>query len=164
MIWQLFFVLLITFCFGLWCNKFQVLTGNWLTAIFEHTWRAAVWKEWETRTYACVHTLAYTFACVCVCTRAWCVLVPVVMRAGVTDFHMYSFKLFHFYLRFLLALVLSANCLNLQNLLSLNPKIKPFANVLPSAQTKENKLKWKRNANRNCDVSTNYVLPFLYAS
>jgi hypothetical protein len=86
------------------------------------------------------------------------------MRAGVTDFHMYSFKLFHFYLRFLLALVLSANCLNLQNLLSLNPKNKPFANVLPSAQTKENKLKWKRNANRNCDVSTNYVLPFLYAS
>jgi len=47
--------------------------------------------------------------------------------------------------------------------MSLNPKTKPFANVLPSAKTKDNKLKWKRNANRKCDVSSNYVHPFLYA-
>jgi len=53
--------------------------------------------------------------------------------------------------------------MNLQNLLSLNPKTKPFANVLPSAQTKDNKLKWKRNVDRKCDVSTNYVHPFVYA-
>jgi hypothetical protein len=45
----------------------------------------------------------------------------------------------------------------LQNLLNLNPKIKTFASVVPSAYTKENKLKWKRNANRKCEVSTNYM-------
>jgi hypothetical protein len=110
--------------------------------------------------YICVR--AYVFVCVCARARAWFVLLPVVMRARlcVRDFHMYLFKLFYFYLRSLLTLVLCVNCLNLQNLLSLNPKSKPFANVLPSAQTKENKLKWKRNANRNCDVSINYLLPY----
>ncbi|PSN52992.1 Dihydropyrimidine dehydrogenase [NADP(+)] [Blattella germanica] len=38
-----------------------------------------------------------------------------------------------------------------KNLLQLNPRIKPFANVVPSSRTKENKLHWKRNANKKCD-------------
>ncbi|KZC14706.1 Dihydropyrimidine dehydrogenase [NADP(+)], partial [Dufourea novaeangliae] len=37
-----------------------------------------------------------------------------------------------------------------QNLLTINPKIKPFASLVPSAYTKENKKKWKRNINEKC--------------
>ncbi|CAD1479183.1 unnamed protein product, partial [Heterotrigona itama] len=38
------------------------------------------------------------------------------------------------------------------NLLSLNPRIKPFANLVPSMHTKETKKKWKRNINENCSI------------
>jgi len=50
-----------------------------------------------------------------------------------------------------LSFLLSKELPDIENLLSLNPKTKPFVNVLPSAQTKDNKQKWKRNANRKCD-------------
>lgn len=46
--------------------------------------------------------------------------------------------------------ILSKDVPDIENLLHLNPKIKPFANVVPSAITKENKRKWKRNINENC--------------
>lgn len=112
------------------------------------------------RLHACIYICE-----VCVCGGGWwCELVHLFVRAYVWGTYIYLCKLFDLYLRSLLTLVLSVNCLNLQNLLSLNPKIKPFVSVLPSAKTKENKLRWKRNANRKCDVSTNYVLPFLNAS
>ncbi|XP_076639688.1 dihydropyrimidine dehydrogenase su(r) [Colletes latitarsis] len=39
---------------------------------------------------------------------------------------------------------------DIENILGLNPKIKPFVNVIPSAYTKENKKKWKRNINEKC--------------
>lgn len=47
--------------------------------------------------------------------------------------------------------VLSKDVPDIENLMNLNPKIKMFATVVPSAYTKENKLKWKRNANRKCE-------------
>ncbi|XP_053607413.1 dihydropyrimidine dehydrogenase [NADP(+)] isoform X2 [Plodia interpunctella] len=36
------------------------------------------------------------------------------------------------------------------NLLKLNPTVKPYTNLVPSAQTKKNKQHWKRNADRKC--------------
>nr|XP_034189546.1 dihydropyrimidine dehydrogenase [NADP(+)] isoform X1 [Osmia lignaria] len=46
--------------------------------------------------------------------------------------------------------VLTKDVPDIENLLSLNPKIKPFANLVPSVRTKENKKKWKRNINEKC--------------
>ncbi|XP_060818613.1 dihydropyrimidine dehydrogenase [NADP(+)] [Bombus pascuorum] len=46
--------------------------------------------------------------------------------------------------------LLSKDVPDIENLLSLNPKIKPFANFVPSAHTTENKKMWKRNINENC--------------
>ncbi|XP_078039722.1 dihydropyrimidine dehydrogenase su(r) [Augochlora pura] len=46
--------------------------------------------------------------------------------------------------------MISRDVADIENLLRLNPKIKPFANLVPSAQTKENKKKWKRNINEKC--------------
>ncbi|XP_033325704.2 dihydropyrimidine dehydrogenase su(r) isoform X1 [Megalopta genalis] len=46
--------------------------------------------------------------------------------------------------------MLSRDVADIENLLRLNPKAKPFANLVPSAQTKENKKKWKRNVNEKC--------------
>lgn len=40
-----------------------------------------------------------------------------------------------------------------KNLLGLNPKSKPYVNLVPSTQTKENKKHWKRNIHSKCDVS-----------
>nr|CAD7431544.1 unnamed protein product [Timema monikensis] len=38
------------------------------------------------------------------------------------------------------------------NILSLNPRINPFAIVVPTTATKKNKLHWKRNINTRCDI------------
>ncbi len=40
----------------------------------------------------------------------------------------------------------------MQNILALNPKIKPFASLVPSAETKKIKKHWKRNEDKNCQV------------
>ncbi|XP_017767317.1 PREDICTED: dihydropyrimidine dehydrogenase [NADP(+)] [Eufriesea mexicana] len=48
--------------------------------------------------------------------------------------------------------ILSKDVPDIENLLALNPKIKPFVSLVPSAYTKENKKKWKRNINENCNV------------
>lgn len=48
------------------------------------------------------------------------------------------------------SVTVSRDVADIENLLSLNPTIKPFANLVPSAQTKENKKKWKRNINEKC--------------
>ncbi|CAB3373612.1 Hypothetical predicted protein [Cloeon dipterum] len=45
---------------------------------------------------------------------------------------------------------LSKDLPDIEDLLALNPKIAPFASVVPSSVTKQEKLKWKRNANKNC--------------
>ncbi|XP_069686941.1 dihydropyrimidine dehydrogenase [NADP(+)] isoform X1 [Periplaneta americana] len=47
--------------------------------------------------------------------------------------------------------LLSKEVPDIENLLSLNPRIKPFASVVPSSRTKQGKLQWKRNANKKCD-------------
>ncbi|KAF3427773.1 hypothetical protein E2986_05297 [Frieseomelitta varia] len=47
---------------------------------------------------------------------------------------------------------LSKDVPDIENLLSLNPRIKPFANFVPSTHTKENKKKWKRNINESCSI------------
>ncbi|XP_071037156.1 dihydropyrimidine dehydrogenase [NADP(+)]-like [Parasteatoda tepidariorum] len=39
---------------------------------------------------------------------------------------------------------------DIENLLSLNPKVYTKASVVPSAQTKENKKHWKRNSDKKC--------------
>ncbi|XP_054014586.1 dihydropyrimidine dehydrogenase [NADP(+)] [Hylaeus anthracinus] len=46
--------------------------------------------------------------------------------------------------------VLSKDVPDIENILALNPKIKPFASLVPSAHTKDNKKKWKRNINEKC--------------
>ena len=46
--------------------------------------------------------------------------------------------------------ILTKDVPDIENLLSLNPKIKPFANLVPSVRTKENKKKWKRNITEKC--------------
>ncbi|XP_066997370.2 dihydropyrimidine dehydrogenase [NADP(+)] [Anabrus simplex] len=47
--------------------------------------------------------------------------------------------------------LLSRELPDIENLLRLNPKISPVASVLPSAVTKKEKLKWKRNADKSCE-------------
>ncbi|XP_022126972.2 dihydropyrimidine dehydrogenase [NADP(+)] [Pieris rapae] len=49
-----------------------------------------------------------------------------------------------------MAKLLSQELPDIENLLQLNPKVKPFSNFLPSAQTKKNKQHWKRNTDRKC--------------
>ncbi|XP_034830728.1 dihydropyrimidine dehydrogenase [NADP(+)] [Maniola hyperantus] len=46
--------------------------------------------------------------------------------------------------------VLSQELPDIENLLKLNPTVKPYSNLVPSAQTKKNKQHWKRNADRKC--------------
>ena len=50
--------------------------------------------------------------------------------------------------------------LNLQSILALNPRIKPFANLVPSAETKKVKKHWKRNSDKNCQVQCYVSLLF----
>lgn len=62
------------------------------------------------------------------------------------------------------------NSLFPKNLLGLNPRSKPYASVVPSSQTKQNKQHWKRNIHSKCDVSTiiahyeNYDELFFFSS
>lgn len=46
--------------------------------------------------------------------------------------------------------LLSKELPDIENLLRLNPTVKPFTNLVPSAQTKRNKQHWKRNEDRKC--------------
>ncbi|XP_032520125.2 dihydropyrimidine dehydrogenase [NADP(+)] [Danaus plexippus] len=46
--------------------------------------------------------------------------------------------------------LLSRDLPDIENLLKLNPTVKPYTNLVPSAQTKKNKQHWKRNADRKC--------------
>ncbi|XP_012269514.2 dihydropyrimidine dehydrogenase [NADP(+)] [Athalia rosae] len=46
--------------------------------------------------------------------------------------------------------LLSKEIPDIENLLSLNPKIKNYTNLVPSVQTKKNKQHWKRNASKKC--------------
>ncbi|XP_046440788.1 dihydropyrimidine dehydrogenase [NADP(+)]-like isoform X2 [Daphnia pulex] len=45
---------------------------------------------------------------------------------------------------------LSRDVADIENILALNPKIKPFASLVPSAETKKIKKHWKRNGDKNC--------------
>lgn len=46
--------------------------------------------------------------------------------------------------------LLSKELPDIENLLRLNPTIKPYSNLVPSAETKKNKQHWKRNSDRKC--------------
>ncbi|XP_001604620.1 dihydropyrimidine dehydrogenase [NADP(+)] [Nasonia vitripennis] len=52
------------------------------------------------------------------------------------------------------SLVVSKDIPDIENLLSLNPRTKPYASVVPSSQTKQNKQHWKRNIHSKCDSCT----------
>lgn len=47
---------------------------------------------------------------------------------------------------------LSFHTPDIENILALNPRIKKNASLVPTVETKENKLKWKRNSNKNCST------------
>ncbi|XP_015595440.1 dihydropyrimidine dehydrogenase [NADP(+)] [Cephus cinctus] len=47
--------------------------------------------------------------------------------------------------------ILSKDIPDIENLLNINPKLKPYTNLVPSAETKRNKQHWKRNAGKHCD-------------
>jgi len=47
-------------------------------------------------------------------------------------------------------LSLSKDITDIENILALNPRIKPFANLVSSAETKKVKKHWKRNGDKNC--------------
>ncbi|XP_075219147.1 dihydropyrimidine dehydrogenase su(r) [Lycorma delicatula] len=47
--------------------------------------------------------------------------------------------------------LLSKDLPDIENILSLNPKISPYASIVPTHTTKEAKLKWKRNSNKKCE-------------
>ncbi|XP_004932559.2 dihydropyrimidine dehydrogenase [NADP(+)] [Bombyx mori] len=49
-----------------------------------------------------------------------------------------------------MAKLLSKELPDIENLLKLNPTVKPYTNLVPSAQTKKIKQHWKRNADRKC--------------
>ncbi|XP_050345851.1 dihydropyrimidine dehydrogenase [NADP(+)] [Nymphalis io] len=49
-----------------------------------------------------------------------------------------------------MAKLLSRELPDIENLLKLNPTVKPYSNLVPSAQTKKNKQHWKRNEDRKC--------------
>ena len=42
---------------------------------------------------------------------------------------------------------------DIENLLGLNPKIKPYANAVPSVVTKKVKKHWKRNADKSDNLA-----------
>ncbi|CAG7836839.1 unnamed protein product [Allacma fusca] len=46
--------------------------------------------------------------------------------------------------------LISKDVADIESILALNPKIKPFASLVPSAETKKNKAHWKRNADKKC--------------
>ncbi|CAH0397772.1 unnamed protein product [Chilo suppressalis] len=48
------------------------------------------------------------------------------------------------------SVLLSKELPDIENLLKLNPTVKPYSNLVPSAQTKKNKQHWKRNTDRKC--------------
>lgn len=50
--------------------------------------------------------------------------------------------------------LLSKDLPDIENLLKLNPKVKNFTNLLPSIETKKNKIHWKRNVREKCDSCT----------
>ena len=58
----------------------------------------------------------------------------------------------------------SSGCLtrdppDIENLLALNPRTKPFANAVPSAVTRKNKKHWKRNDDKAKNLTNcGYVL------
>ncbi|KJH46085.1 hypothetical protein DICVIV_07855 [Dictyocaulus viviparus] len=49
------------------------------------------------------------------------------------------------------SLLVTKDTPDIEALLSLNPKVNHFANLLTTCETKKNKYKWKRNAARNCE-------------
>ncbi|XP_037070102.1 dihydropyrimidine dehydrogenase [NADP(+)]-like [Pollicipes pollicipes] len=49
-----------------------------------------------------------------------------------------------------MATCLSIDPPDIEALLALNPRIKPYASLVPSAQTKKNKKQWKRNTDKKC--------------
>ncbi|XP_060802802.1 dihydropyrimidine dehydrogenase [NADP(+)] [Amyelois transitella] len=51
-----------------------------------------------------------------------------------------------------MAKLLSKELPDIENLLKLNPTVKPYTNLVPSALTKKNKQHWKRNADRKCNT------------
>jgi len=50
---------------------------------------------------------------------------------------------------------------DIENLLHLNPKIKPYANAVPSAVTKKGKKHWKRNEDKTETLKCNSCDPLL---
>ncbi|XP_026487156.2 dihydropyrimidine dehydrogenase [NADP(+)] [Vanessa tameamea] len=50
-----------------------------------------------------------------------------------------------------MAKLLSRELPDIENLLKLNPTVKPYSNLVPSVQTKKNKQHWKRNEDRKCN-------------
>ncbi|KAL0281626.1 UNVERIFIED_CONTAM: hypothetical protein PYX00_002557 [Menopon gallinae] len=46
--------------------------------------------------------------------------------------------------------ILSKDAPDIENILKLNPRISPCARVMPTSQTRKAKLKWKRNADKQC--------------
>jgi len=53
----------------------------------------------------------------------------------------------------------SVECQDIENLLALNPKIKPYANAVPSAVTKKVKKHWKRNEDKAENLKCNSCSP-----
>ncbi|KAG7199458.1 hypothetical protein KM043_014084 [Ampulex compressa] len=49
------------------------------------------------------------------------------------------------------AQILSKDIVDIENLLNINPKIKQYASLVPSIDTKHNKQRWKRNIHEKCD-------------
>ncbi|XP_023247062.1 dihydropyrimidine dehydrogenase [NADP(+)] isoform X2 [Copidosoma floridanum] len=52
------------------------------------------------------------------------------------------------------SLIVSKDIPDIENLLGLNPRSKPYANLRPSLETKQNKQHWKRNIHSKCDSCT----------
>ncbi|XP_012284888.1 dihydropyrimidine dehydrogenase [NADP(+)] [Orussus abietinus] len=50
--------------------------------------------------------------------------------------------------------VLSKDVPDIENLLNIRPKVKAYTNFTPTVETKQNKLHWKRNKNKNCAACT----------
>lgn len=49
-----------------------------------------------------------------------------------------------------------------QNLLALNPRVRPHASLVPSTATKKARKHWKRNKDKSCAVSANDLAPTIY--
>ncbi|XP_015119974.1 dihydropyrimidine dehydrogenase [NADP(+)] [Diachasma alloeum] len=50
--------------------------------------------------------------------------------------------------------LLSKDLPDIENLLRLNPKVRDYTNLVPSVETKKNKLHWKRNVEEKCNTCT----------